>query len=78
MLKVEISIMDNRERLRLVLKQRDGLRLAVVQDCEVFLLQVRHQPSLVVGDRHRHDAGAALEVACCPEDRYSGEYERGE
>ena len=44
----------------------DRLRLLVVEDLEVFLRQVGHEPLLDVGDGHeqRHDLCAGLEGGC--------------
>ena len=48
------------------------LRLAVVEDREVVLLEVRHEPALRVGDggEHGHDAACRSgRSACWPPDR---------
>src|SRR6202008_31010 len=51
------------ERLRFVLEEDDVLRLAVVGDGELILIEGRHQASLAVehGGRHGHDLGRCLE-----------------
>ena len=78
MLKLKSSITTS-EGLRLVLKERDRLRLPVVEDGELFLLEVWHEPALVVGDgsQHRHDARAGLEGRLLSDERSGRKYQRG-
>ena len=61
--RAEVQHDDHREWLRLVLEERDLLRLPVVENRELFLFQVRDEPSLRVDDcgEHRDDAGPRLE-----------------
>ena len=54
---------DDRDRLNLVLEENERLRLVVVENLEVFLHQVRHEPPLRVGDgdEERYDLRAGSE-----------------
>ena len=58
MLKLKSSITTTVKGCVSFWKKRDLLRLAVVEDREVFLLEIRDQPALLVedGGQDRHDA----------------------
>jgi hypothetical protein len=75
----EVEHDNDREGLRLVLEERDRLRLPVVEDGELVLLEIRDEPALSVGDgsQYRHDARAGLESGLLPEERSGGKYQRG-
>src|SRR5262249_43106027 len=54
---------DDRDRLRLVVEERNRLELVVVEDVEVVLDEARHESLLRVGDgdEHRHELRPGLE-----------------